>query len=229
IASALNSCVYCLLGSLPSLISILRTSEVINFLLYVKSRQGHDAVEAIIEDVVDRHDTTHNGLVFEKQTTAFILQRSHILHGFDLIGQWRSRLSPYPEALAVSMVRKHLTFMPFDGQRVLAERREIPMLYGNRCAIVRRLLNILFGLNRIYHPGFKWTQQYIQEMHIKPPDLFARLERAFRSDGSSMDDLEQVVEEALSLVEIHLPQIELSWQREIFRRPCPRWALRGPA
>src|SRR3546814_7369919 len=39
-ASALNSCVYCRLGSLPSFISILRTSDVINFLLYVKSRQG---------------------------------------------------------------------------------------------------------------------------------------------------------------------------------------------
>jgi hypothetical protein len=39
-ASALNSCVYCLLGSLPSFISILRTSEVTNFVLYVKSRQG---------------------------------------------------------------------------------------------------------------------------------------------------------------------------------------------
>jgi len=32
--------VYCLFGSLPSFISILRTFEVINFLLYVKSRQG---------------------------------------------------------------------------------------------------------------------------------------------------------------------------------------------
>ncbi len=42
IASALNSCVYCLLGSLPSFISILRTFEVSNFLLYVKSRQGHN-------------------------------------------------------------------------------------------------------------------------------------------------------------------------------------------
>lgn len=41
IASALNSCVYCLLGSLSSFISILRTFEVSNFLLYVKSRQGH--------------------------------------------------------------------------------------------------------------------------------------------------------------------------------------------
>ncbi|MBN8750073.1 MAG: hypothetical protein J0I65_21535, partial [Variovorax sp.] len=40
IASALNSCVYCLLGSLSSFISILRTFEVSNFLLYVKSRQG---------------------------------------------------------------------------------------------------------------------------------------------------------------------------------------------
>jgi hypothetical protein len=39
----LNSCVYCLLGSLPSFISNLRTSEVTNFVLYVKSRQGQGA------------------------------------------------------------------------------------------------------------------------------------------------------------------------------------------
>lgn len=37
---SLNSCVCCLLGSLPSLISILRIADVGNFLLYVKSRQG---------------------------------------------------------------------------------------------------------------------------------------------------------------------------------------------
>jgi len=36
----LNSSVYCRLGSLLSCISILRTGEVSNFLLYVKSRQG---------------------------------------------------------------------------------------------------------------------------------------------------------------------------------------------
>lgn len=35
---------YCRLGALPSLISFLRTPEVINFLLYVKSRQGHHRV-----------------------------------------------------------------------------------------------------------------------------------------------------------------------------------------
>jgi hypothetical protein len=35
-ASVLNSCVFGLLGRLPSFISNFRTSEVINFLLYVK-------------------------------------------------------------------------------------------------------------------------------------------------------------------------------------------------
>jgi hypothetical protein len=33
--------VYCLLGNLPSFISILRTLEVNNFLLDVESRQGY--------------------------------------------------------------------------------------------------------------------------------------------------------------------------------------------
>jgi hypothetical protein len=41
IASILNSSVYCRLGRLLSCNLILRTGEVSNFWLYVKSRQGH--------------------------------------------------------------------------------------------------------------------------------------------------------------------------------------------
>lgn len=43
IALILNSSVYCRLGRLLSCIANLRTGEVSNFLLYVKSRQGYGA------------------------------------------------------------------------------------------------------------------------------------------------------------------------------------------
>jgi Domain of unknown function (DUF4037) len=187
---------------------------------------ARETIDNIVIDVVERYDVSQYGLVFEKQTIAFHLQRAVVLQGKDIIKQWQTQLSPYPEELAVAMIQKHLNFRPFDGQHILTDRLEIPMLYENKCAIVRRLLNILFGLNRIYHPGFKWTRYWAEEMSIKPSSFFNRLERVFQSDAvSGIHELRQLVEEVFDLVERTLPQVDLKQQREIFNRTYPRWKL----
>jgi hypothetical protein len=85
---------------------------------------------------------------------------------------------------------------------------------------------LLFGLNRIYHPGFKWNRYFVEEMSIKPPDFFARLERIFQSDAiSGTNQLRHLVEETFDLVEKNLPQVNLKQQREIFNRLYPKWKL----
>jgi hypothetical protein len=195
----------------------------------MKVEAGHwtrEMIDNIVIDVVEHYDVSQYGLVFEKQAIASHLQHAVVLHGEDLIKQWQTQLSPYPEDLAVAMVQKHLKFRPFDGQHILTERREIPMLYENRCTIVRWLLNILFGLNHIYHPGFKWTRYWLEKMNIKPPEFFARLERVFQSDAASgTHELRRLAEETFDLVGQCLPQIDLKQQRETFNRLNPRWEL----
>lgn len=200
------------------------------FYLYgMKVEAGHwarETIDNIVTDVVERYDVSQTGLLFEKQATAFHLQRAVILKGEDLIHHWQARLSPYPEELAVAMVQKHLKFRPFDGQHILTERLDIPLLYENNCAIVRWLLNVLFGLNRIYYPGFKWTRYFAEQMSIKPPEFSARLERVFQSDAAGgTQELRQLVQETFDLVEKHLPQIDLKQQRETFDRLYPKWKL----
>lgn len=195
----------------------------------MKVEAGHwtrEMIDNIVINIVERYDLSQYGLVFEKQAIAFHLQRAVVLQGENIIRQWQTQLSPYPEELAVAMVQKHLNFCPFDGQHILTERLEIPMLYENKCAIVRRLLNILFGLNRIYHPGFKWTRYWAEEMSIKPSSFFNRLERVFQADAvSGIHELRQLVEEVFDLVERTLPQVDLKQQRETFDRLNPRWTL----
>lgn len=195
----------------------------------MKVEAGHwarDTMHNIVIDVVERYDVSQNGLLFEKQASASNLQHAVILYGEGIIKHWQKRLSPYPEELAVAMVQKHLKFRPFDGQHILTERLEIPMLYENNCAIVRWLLNLLFGLNHIYHPGFKWTRYWVEKMKIKPPEFFARLERVFQSDAvSGTHELRQLVEEVFDLIEKTLPQVDLKQQRGIFDRIYPRWKL----
>jgi hypothetical protein len=200
------------------------------FYLYdMKVEAGHwvrHTIDSTVIDVVERYDVSQYGLVFEKQAIAFHLQHAVILYGEDLIEHWQNQLSPYPEELAVAMVQKHLKFRPFDGQHILTERLEIPMLYENRCMIVRWLLNLLFGLNRIYHPGFKWTRYWVGEMSIKPARFFNRLERVFQADAASGTlELRQLIEETFELVERTLPQVDLNQQRETFNRLNPRWEL----
>jgi hypothetical protein len=200
------------------------------FYLYgMKVEVGHwtrEMIDNIVIDVVEHYDVSQYGLVFEKQAIASHLQHAVVLHGEDLIKKWQTQISPYPEELAVAMVQKHLKFRPFDGQHILTERLEIPTLYENRCTIVRWFLNILFGLNHIYHPGFKWTRYWLEEMNIKPPEFFARLERVFQSDAASgTHELRRLAEETFDLVEQCLPQIDLKQQRETFNRLNPRWEL----
>ncbi|MFQ4139867.1 DUF4037 domain-containing protein [Nodosilinea sp. PGN35] len=200
------------------------------FYMYgMKVEAGHwarETIDNIVIDVVERYDVSKTGLLFEKQAIASHLQRAVVLYGEDLINQWQAQLSPYPEELAIAMVQKQLKFRPFDGQHILTERLEIPMLYENNCAITRWLLNILFGINRIYHPGFKWTRYFVGEMPIKPPDFFARLERVFQSDAATATyELRKLVEETFDLVEHCLPQIDLQQQRETYNRLYLRWEL----
>lgn len=185
---------------------------------------SHQTIDNIVSDVVERYDVSQNWLIFEKQATASALQHAVVLYGDNIIMGWQNRLTPYPEALAVAMVQKHLHFNPFGSQEMLAARNEIPLLYENHCAIIRRLLNLLCGLNRIYHPGFKWTRYLVDNMTIKPPQLFTRLESVFHKDSvSGTQELRQLIEETFDLVEEHLPQIDLQPQRETFNRPYQRW------
>ena len=185
-----------------------------------------EAINAIVSDVIERYDTTQHGLMFNKQATVSVLLHGIVLHGEEMIRGWRQRVAHYPESLSVAMVQKHLRFGPFGSREMLARRDKIPLLYENNCHSVRLILPLLFGLNRIYYPSFKWTRNHIQEMNVKPHDFFPRLQHVFQSDCvSGTRELRQLIEETFDLVEKHLPQIDLTQQRETFHQPYKTWGL----
>jgi hypothetical protein len=183
-----------------------------------------EAVESIIEDVMLRFDVSNDWLVFDKQATVAMIQHAIVLHGTPLIEQWRAQVLPYPRELAVAMVQKHLRFGPFGSRAMLAERGEIPLMYENNCPSTRNLINILFGLNRIYHPGFKWTRQLFQHAPLQPTDFFARLEQVFKSapvEGTR--ELRSLIEETFDLIEAHLPEVEIEPHRTRLAEPYRTW------
>jgi predicted nucleotidyltransferase len=184
-----------------------------------------ESIENIIDDVILRFDVSQNFLLFEKQALLAVLQSCVVLDGEELIENWRRRIAVYPEELVVAMVQKHLRFSPFGSREMLAQRNEIPLLYENHNHSIRLLLNLLCGLNRIYHPTFKWTCHLIDEMTIAPPQLFTRMENVYRAapvEGTR--ELRCLIEEAFVLVETHLPAIDLTEQRRTFNEPYESWS-----
>lgn len=193
-------------------------------LLIELAHWSYATIEAIITDVVERYDVSQNRLMFEKQATVSMLQYAEVLYGEAIIQEWRQRVADYPEALAIAMVQKHLQFSPFDSREMLAVRHEIPLLYENHCHSVRLLINLLFGLNRIYHPTFKWTRYFVEQMTIVPHNFFTRLEKVFQSDPvGGTQELRSLIEETFDLVELHLPQVDLAKQRQVFSEPYLSW------
>jgi hypothetical protein len=118
-------------------------------------------------------------------------------------------VTPYPEGLARATVREHLWFSPCGGREMLVERDDRLLLYDSFCAVEKSLLMVLMGLNRIYHSGFKWMDQLIQELPIAPTDLSSRLKRVFQiQPRAGVDELHQLIEETFALVESHMPEVD---------------------
>ncbi len=95
------------------------------------------------------------------------------------------------------------------------ERSEHLFLYESYLAATANILGILYGLNRLYHPGkLKGVAWVIERMTIKPPRLRERLENLFRLEPeAAVTALYTLIDEVLSLVETHLPGLSTAGAR----------------
>jgi hypothetical protein len=176
-------------------------------------------LEQVLAEVVMNGDAS-----LVKQNTVSVILHCIPFYGKEIIRSWQEKARNYPNTLAVAMVRDHLPSGSFGGQEMLAARNEIPLLYQNHCHRIRQILGILMGINRIYYPGHKWTQRLISEMPIVPTDLFARLERVFRSNAvAGTQELRALTLETLDLVEAHFPDMNVNARREEFISPYQSW------
>jgi hypothetical protein len=176
-------------------------------------------VERILADVLLRSDPA-----LSKQTTVAALLRALPLHGEDRLQAWQARAAAYPAELARAMVREHLSFTPFWISAMFAERDEWLLLRHNLGGLVRQVLLVLLGLNRVYYPGHKWVNRLVEELTLAPRDLPLRLRAIVSEDlQRAVPLLGEVIEETFDLVERHMPEVETAAARSRFREPAQAW------
>ena len=164
-------------------------------------------MERYLAEVLDEHSTDPSA-----QMRLYSLLHAQTLVGADLIEQWRARSAAYPAGLTHAMLRENLIFDGFGyAEEMFAARDDVIPLYDIFSRVERQILGALLGLNRIYlpNPGYKSMDDLIAEMAVTPPDLAARLRRAFRiPPAEGVQLLHALIAEIFALVETHVPAFD---------------------
>jgi hypothetical protein len=174
-----------------------------------------EGMETILADVIDHYDITPF-----KQATISAVQYAIPLYNESLFGQWKTKLAHYPDELGRRMVEEHLLLDSWCWWvEMLIWRADWPMVYQSFSEAIFELLSLLMGLNRMYHPGFKWMNRSIDEMHIAPIDLAARITSVFRLDPPvALQEMRKLVLDVYGLVEQYMTAVDVQQARRLFLR-----------
>jgi hypothetical protein len=163
--------------------------------------------EEMVGDVLERHKADPSSL---GSIAGFMT--SLPLFGDELVDEWKARLAPYPEELAVKIVRQNRRFfVPGYLLNQAYRRGDVLAYYDGLCVMIKNLLNILAGLNRMYFSTEepRWIGYYLDRMAIKPEATWERIQRALASDGEEgAEILEGLMADVLGLIREHMPELD---------------------
>lgn len=175
------------------------------------SHQTLRMLDQHVHDVIETFDTS-----LSKQHVLAAMQFALPLYGKEHFETTRQRLTFYPDGLRIAMVHEHCHFGPHQWVEMLAERREIVALHDLFVRASQNLFSTLLAVNRMYHPGFKWLSQTIDDMQVRPARMSARMDSVFQSPPAvGAQELRTLIEEMLALVEETMPEVDTSaeWAR----------------
>lgn len=133
------------------------------------------------------------------------------LYGETTIQRWKEIIADYPSNLAEAMVKKHLAFFPLWGLEAYLQDRDATLwLYETLVEVTQNIFGILAGLNRLYFTTFQFKRMnaFVAQMKIAPPNLAQRIDSLFQVKPVDLNDLETLVAETITLVEMHMPSVD---------------------
>ncbi len=177
-----------------------------------------------VHDVVENFDTS-----LGKQTVLSAIQFALPLHGKEHFKTLRQRIAIYPDELRIAMVHEHCHFGPHQWVEMLAERGEIVALHDLFVRASQNLFSTLLGVNRMYHPGFKWLSQTINDMQVRPAGMPARIDSLFQSPPvAGVQELRTLIVETLALVGKTIPDVDTSAELARLQHTRTLWVSAPP-
>lgn len=150
----------------------------------------------------------------EHQAVLFGINNSEVLHDEGIISHWREQIREYPEALIAKTLQTSLTFTPksvYEGMGVF--RKDSLFIYECLLEDLKKILQTLFCLNRVYHPGKAKGLNWIieQQLKIQPNDFLRRMTDLLNNkEELAVREILQLIEEVYLLVAHEAPYFDYS-------------------
>jgi hypothetical protein len=159
--------------------------------------QTFDALEQWLDRLVAAQITDHEMLMLADALVHAVPLRT------ERLGVWQSRLAHYPEQLRQRLIETTLAQWAYPATpAALARREERLRLAASLVHHAHLVLRILFALNRLWEPDWKWIDHRSQAMDIKPRALAKRLNTMFAEPDAidAVTHLLQLIRDTLELV-----------------------------
>lgn len=184
------------------------------------SNMTSESMERLLDAVLVQFDTDPG-----KQNVLSAIVDGIPVHGKELLRQWSTRASAYPDELAENVVRAHGQIDHFWRSQMWLERsNNLLMLNDSFVQAQHRILHTLLGLNRTYYFGFKWLDLVADRLTHKPENLAARMRATFNaSPHDAVQTMSQLVEDTYDLIERSDLDVDVDRLRSIFRYERVEW------
>ena len=176
-------------------------------------------------DTVSRFENIVRNVFIHFSTNETELQKingflnSTPLYGNKWVESWKKKLINYPMGLSEMVIRHNMGFFHnlWEVEHLAIGRKDDFFFYELMTKSLKRVINILCGINRIYLPGkMKHIMQTVNEMKIKPVGL-KKCVKGFYSVNKSilLDELTRIVEKTLLLSEKDFPEVKTERSRKL--------------
>lgn len=124
----------------------------------------------------------------------------------DLIKKLKEDLKVYPDILQKKIILsslKGLTLtLALKVKKALAEREDKIPLLERLIVDVKRVLRILFALNKEWEPDWKRIKYIVEDLAVKPNDLYDRINKIVTVNNSqeSLDTCFELIKDTLLLI-----------------------------
>ena len=131
------------------------------------------------------------------------------IYGHGIVEKWRNEAQAYPVDLAKRIIQEHIASFRIAELSVLAARDNPTAFYGHLSDLYREMFLVLMALNRRYFPTYKWMNQVLSEITIKPAKIDQQLRQAFSLlPAEATGETRRLLVEILGLVEAHFPSVD---------------------
>lgn len=98
---------------------------------------------------------------------------------YDRITKWKEQLSTYPEALKISIMKKHsssLTYWRNDYHYLnKVRRKDIVFLASLNARLIQDIMQVIYALNEFYFPGDDSNLKFTKQFACKPERFEERI------------------------------------------------------